>query len=82
MLTLRPRPLADIEVDDIPGFVAFVQSGFQQRRKMLRRLLRDWDDLDALRAFGRAGVSPEARPEELSAVDWRSLFRSVSRPAD
>jgi 16S rRNA A1518/A1519 N6-dimethyltransferase RsmA/KsgA/DIM1 with predicted DNA glycosylase/AP lyase activity len=121
MVTLRPRPRERIEVDDIPGFVALVQTAFQQRRKMLRRLLResddlaglrrdrgaprrlqalrdaddlpalrrdegaprqrpalrDADDLAALQAFARAGVSPEARPEELSPADWRAWFRSV-----
>jgi 16S rRNA (adenine1518-N6/adenine1519-N6)-dimethyltransferase len=77
MVTLRPRPRERIEVDDIPGFVALVQTAFQQRRKMLRRLLRESDDLEALQVFARAGVSPEARPEELSPADWRAWFRSV-----
>jgi 16S rRNA A1518/A1519 N6-dimethyltransferase RsmA/KsgA/DIM1 with predicted DNA glycosylase/AP lyase activity len=77
MVTLRPRPRQRIEVDDIAGFVALVQTAFQQRRKMLRRLLRESDDLAALQVFARAGVSPEARPEELSPADWRAWFRSV-----
>ena len=99
MVTLRPRPRQRIEVEDIPGFVALVQTAFQQRRKMLRRLLRDADDLAALRrdegvprqrpalrdaddlevlqVFARAGVSPQARPEDLSPADWRAWFRSV-----
>jgi 16S rRNA (adenine1518-N6/adenine1519-N6)-dimethyltransferase len=79
MLTMRPRPAEQIEVADVPGFAAFVQRGFQQRRKMLRRLLRDWAQLAALRAFQRAGVNPDARPEELSPAGWRALFAAVSR---
>jgi 16S rRNA (adenine1518-N6/adenine1519-N6)-dimethyltransferase len=79
MLTLRPRPPERVEVADVPGFVAFVQRGFQQRRKMLRRLLRDWEESAALLAFQRAGVSPDARPEELSPGAWRALFAAVRR---
>ncbi len=80
MLTLRPRPPEQIEVTDVPGFAAFVQHGFQQRRKMLRRLLREWEESAALVAFQRAGVSPDARPEELSPAGWRALFAAVTRP--
>lgn len=82
MLTLRPRAPERIEVDDIPAFVALVHRAFQQRRKMLRRLLRDWDELEALAAFHRAGVNPDSRPEELSPDAWRALFRVVNRPAE
>jgi len=78
MLTLWPRPPERVEVDDVPGFVALVQRGFQQRRKMLRRLLRDWEEPAALRAFQRAGVSPDARPEELPPAAWRALFAAVT----
>jgi 16S rRNA (adenine1518-N6/adenine1519-N6)-dimethyltransferase len=81
MLTLRPRPPEQIEVADVPGFVAFVQRGFEQRRKMLRRLLRDWDEPAAAFAFQRAGISPDARPEELSPAAWRALFAAVARHA-
>jgi 16S rRNA (adenine1518-N6/adenine1519-N6)-dimethyltransferase len=81
MLTLRPRPPAQVAIADVPGFVAFVQRGFQQRRKMLRRLLRGWDQLAALRAFQQAGVNPDARPEELSPAGWRALFAAVAQSA-
>jgi 16S rRNA (adenine1518-N6/adenine1519-N6)-dimethyltransferase len=77
MLTLRPRPVAEIDVDDVPGFVSFVQQSFAQRRKMLRRILRDWDQLDALAAFHQAGVNPDARPEELTPKAWRTFHRAV-----
>jgi 16S rRNA (adenine1518-N6/adenine1519-N6)-dimethyltransferase len=79
MVSLRPRPPERIEVADVPAFVAIVQRGFQQRRKMLRRLLRDWEESAALLAFQRAGVSPDARPEELSPAAWRALFAAVTR---
>lgn len=82
MLTIQPRPAADVDVDDIPAFAAFVQHGFQQRRKVLRRLLRDWEETAALRAFQHAGVDPGSRAEELTPAQWRTFFRAVSsRPA-
>ena len=77
MLTIRPRSPEQVDVADIPGFVGFVQRAFQQRRKMLRRLLRDWDELALLAAFRHAGVNPDARPEELPPLAWRRLFAVV-----
>jgi 16S rRNA (adenine1518-N6/adenine1519-N6)-dimethyltransferase len=55
-------------------FARFVQSAFQQRRKTLRRLFRDWPELDVLRAFNQAGISMDARPEELAPDQWQLLF--------
>jgi 16S rRNA (adenine1518-N6/adenine1519-N6)-dimethyltransferase len=77
MLTMRPRPADQIEVADVPDFVRFVQQGFAQRRKMLRRLVRDWDLLDGLAAFHQARVSPDARPEQLTPPAWQALHRAV-----
>lgn len=77
MLTLRPRPPGQIDVEDIADFVHFVQRGFAQRRKMLRRVVRDWDLLDALAAFHRGGVNPDARAEELTPELWRAFHRAV-----
>jgi 16S rRNA (adenine1518-N6/adenine1519-N6)-dimethyltransferase len=77
MLTLRPRPREQIDVTDVADFVSFVQRGFAQRRKMLRRAVRDWDLLDALAVFHRAGVNPDARPEELAPHSWRAFHRAV-----
>jgi 16S rRNA (adenine1518-N6/adenine1519-N6)-dimethyltransferase len=77
MLTIRPRAAAQIDVEDVADFVRFVQLGFGQRRKMLRRVVRDWALLDALAAFHRAKVSPDARPEELTPEAWRAFHRAV-----
>ena len=77
MLTVRPRLAEQVELDDVAGFVHFVQQGFAQRRKMLRRILRDWDQLDALAVFHQAGVHPDARPEELTPKVWRAFHRAV-----
>lgn len=79
MLALRPLPVEQVEVDDVPEFVGLVRRAFQQRRKMLRRLLADHDELTAMRMFAEAGVSPDARAENLSPRSWRCLFSAIRR---
>ena len=74
LLTIRPHPPEQIDVPDIAEFVRFVQRGFQQRRKMLRRIFREWAPLDAAAAFDQAGVSADARAENLAPAQWRGLF--------
>lgn len=75
MLVLRPRPATQTGITDAVGLAAFVQRGFQQRRKMLRRVFREVrDELALRRAFAQAEVSPDTRAEELSPAQWRALF--------
>lgn len=81
MVRIRPRPAAAVEVENPAAFAAFVQRAFQQRRKMLRRALRDWEDGAALAALDRCGFNPRARPEELSPQQWRTLYRSLPCPS-
>lgn len=54
-----------------------VRRAFQQRRKMLRRSLADVVDGER---FERAGVSPEARPEQLDLAAWCRLADAVEEP--
>lgn len=77
MLTIRPRPTKEVELDDVPGFVRFVQRGFLHRRKMLKKTAESWGVRDTWVVFGRAGVSPDARPEAVSPAQWRALFQAV-----
>jgi len=77
MLTIRPRSDDRVEVRDVPGFAAFVQRAFQQRRKMLRRVLREVGEAELLMACQRVGISVEARPEELTPAAWRRLFAAL-----
>ncbi|MFP5487536.1 MAG: 16S rRNA (adenine(1518)-N(6)/adenine(1519)-N(6))-dimethyltransferase RsmA [Acidimicrobiia bacterium] len=51
-----------------------VRRAFNQRRKMLRRSLADAVTPEQ---FERAGVSPEARPEQLGLDDWCRLTDAV-----
>jgi 16S rRNA (adenine1518-N6/adenine1519-N6)-dimethyltransferase len=55
---------------DPEALFALVRAGFGQRRKMLRGALAGLVDHDG---FERAGVSPQARAEQLSVEDWGRL---------
>ena len=61
----RPPP----EIAPGPLF-ALVRTAFNQRRKMLRRSLRD---VVTPEQFAAAGVEPTARPEQLGLDDWCRL---------
>jgi 16S rRNA (adenine1518-N6/adenine1519-N6)-dimethyltransferase len=64
-ITRRPPP----EITPEPLF-ALVRTAFNQRRKMLRRSLRD---VVTPEQFAAAGVEPTARPEQLGLDDWCRL---------
>ena len=63
MLAVRPLPVEQVEVTDIPAFIALVQRAFQQRRKMIRRLLRDLEEVAAMAVLfsGLASVRMRGR---------------------
>lgn len=85
-----PRPDVDsVMVDIVPSaspslvpadaFSRFVQRGFQQRRKMLRRVFADWPVKIAEEIFNLAAVSATQRPEELPPAAWVALFQATER---
>ncbi len=59
---------------DAARLFAIVRAAFGQRRKMLRRSL---SGIAAADDFERAGVSPEARPEQLALADWCRLVEAI-----
>jgi 16S rRNA (adenine1518-N6/adenine1519-N6)-dimethyltransferase len=63
-----------VDVDKHPLF-DLVDTGFGQRRKMLRRSLTSVVSPDC---FTAAGVAPEARPEELDLDAWARLTQCAS----
>jgi 16S rRNA (adenine1518-N6/adenine1519-N6)-dimethyltransferase len=69
----RDRPATDADPEQL---FRLVRTAFGQRRKMLRRSLAA-DVTDA--AFARAGIRPEARPEELDVVQWGALAIAVDQ---
>lgn len=72
---VRLRRLPEPPVDsDRDRLFRLVEAAFGQRRKMLRRSLASLVDPAA---FGRAGVRPDARPEQLSLDDWGRLANAI-----
>ena len=63
-------PAVSPELVSYERLCAVLQAAFGQRRKMLRRSLAG---VVAPEAFGRAGVAPTARAEELDVAQWGAL---------
>nr|WP_208027461.1 16S rRNA (adenine(1518)-N(6)/adenine(1519)-N(6))-dimethyltransferase RsmA [Rhabdothermincola sediminis] len=68
----RPRPAVESGPDLL---FSLVRQAFGQRRKMLRRSLAGRVPADA---FARAGIDPEARPEQLGIEAWGRLADAVA----
>jgi 16S rRNA (adenine1518-N6/adenine1519-N6)-dimethyltransferase len=66
----RPEPAVSADAVSYDRLSEVVRAGFGQRRKMLRRSLAGVVDPEA---FAAAGVSPEARAEELGVEEWGRL---------
>lgn len=66
----RGRPAVDPDAVSYERLFAVVASGFGHRRKMLRRSLAGVVEPEA---FEAAGVSPQARAEELGVEEWGRL---------
>lgn len=77
MIRVTPLPATDLR--EAAEFAHFVQEAFSQRRKMLRRLLRDAHEAEGRAAFAAAEISPEARPEQVSVSQWQTLHRAWPR---
>lgn len=67
------HPVAGDEAERAAVF-GLVETGYNQRRKMLRRSLAGKVSPEA---FATAGVRPEARAEELSLAEWRRLAAAL-----
>lgn len=67
----RPAPAVPSSLAGPDELFPLVRAGFAQRRKMLRGLLAAEGVGPA--TFEQAGVSPEARAEQLSVADWGRL---------
>ena len=69
-----------VKLEDPKLFHDLVRHGFNQRRKMLRKLLAEFGTTEA--AYHAAGVEPTARAEELSLDQWITLTNAIPRRAD
>lgn len=85
LIALTRRPADELPVCDVPTFDAIVRAGFSQRRKQLRKLLRDFPVFDAASAWAEAtqrlGVPETVRGEELGLRQWVDLSNLI-RPVE
>jgi 16S rRNA (adenine1518-N6/adenine1519-N6)-dimethyltransferase len=77
---LTPREPEELPHHDAETFFRMVRSGFSQRRKQLRNLLRD-EILDWAAASQAIGFDPRARAEELTLEQWIALSNLASSGA-
>ena len=93
VIVLEPRAEPALPREREPALWGLVQSGFRERRKMLRnvlaRQLRAGEDgasgplvgqarVDA--ALAAVGIAGDRRPQTLSVEDWLRLLDAFSRP--
>lgn len=71
----RPEPHGTAGPDVV---FHLLETAYRQRRKMLRASLSG--EVGAV-AFERAGIDPQARPEQLSVHEWATLGAAVVRDA-
>ncbi len=74
-ITRRAKPAVPLNIDR-EWLFTLIKTGFAQRRKMLRRSLAGLVDTAG---FEKAGVSPEARAEELDVYAWGLLASHAAR---
>ena len=77
VVRIAPRSPGEVNVFDLAMFRRIVRLGFSQRRKQLRKLLRDcvgeWET-----AAEKIGVPLSARAEELSLDQWIALANFIT----
>jgi 16S rRNA (adenine1518-N6/adenine1519-N6)-dimethyltransferase len=74
-ITRRETPAVGPHIEPQQLFKV-IRTGFGQRRKMLRRSLAA---IATPENFENAGVSPEARPEELNVEQWGRLATEIQK---
>ena len=79
VVRILPRDPLELPPHDEELLVKLIRLGFSQRRKQLRKLLRERvDDWDILARH--INVDPKARAEELSLLEWIGLANFVAPP--
>jgi 16S rRNA (adenine1518-N6/adenine1519-N6)-dimethyltransferase len=79
VVRIWPRDPGDLPPHDGELLVKLIRLGFSQRRKQLKKLLRervdDWDTLAR-----HVNIEPKARAEELSLLQWIGLANFIAPP--
>jgi 16S rRNA (adenine1518-N6/adenine1519-N6)-dimethyltransferase len=77
VVRILPRDLREVPPYDEESLVKLIRLGFSQRRKQLRKLLREridhWDTLAR-----HLNIDPKARAEELSLLQWIALANFIT----
>jgi len=79
VVRLVPRDPVELPEHDAELLLKLIRIGFSQRRKQLRKLLReyarDWNTLASC-----LNIDPNARAEELSLLEWIGLANAIAPP--
>lgn len=76
---MLPKPA--VIVDDMTGFLQFIQCGFAAPRKQLHNSLSlglKMATSDIIRSLEDAGINPQRRAESLSLNEWQMLYNSIN----
>jgi 16S rRNA (adenine1518-N6/adenine1519-N6)-dimethyltransferase len=79
VVRILPRDPRELPPHDEEFLLELIRLGFSQRRKQLRKLLRErinnWDSLAS-----QVNINPKARAEELSLLQWIAVANFVAPP--
>src|SRR6266478_685876 len=76
---LEPRDAIELPEHDDELLLKLIRIGFSQRRKQLRKLLREYIS-DWNRLASCLEIDPNARAEELSLLQWIALTNCIAPP--
>jgi 16S rRNA (adenine1518-N6/adenine1519-N6)-dimethyltransferase len=80
VVRLEPRDPFELPEHDDELLLKLIRIGFSQRRKQLRKLLREcirnWNTLAT-----RLNIDPNARAEELSLLQWIAIANCIAPPS-
>jgi len=81
VVRILPRDPLELPQHDDQLLLKLIRAGFSQRRKQLRKLIRehikDWDTVSR-----RLNIGANARAEELSLLQWIALANCIAPPPD
>ena len=79
VVQLTPRDPLELPEHDDESLLKLIRIGFSQRRKQLRKLLREFaPDWNAVTSH--LDIDPNARAEELSLLQWIALANCIAPP--
>ena len=79
VVRVAPRDPIELPQYDHELLLKLIRIGFSQRRKQLRKLVREYaGDWNALTSS--LNIDPNARAEELSLLQWIGLANSIAQP--